>query len=155
MEDSWNYRRGQVHQKHEESGTLVHGCRACSQKASQASRDTHADIAGTFIPPSPRRGVGTADNSVRPFTEAEKGGKASIPTTDDSKSKVFTEVPKKSGDALAKVAADTRASLGHPELSDISEAHAAGHITGEEAQELSASAGHMPGVKPQFTKDPE
>jgi len=152
MEDTWTSRRGQLHAKHEESGTLVHGCRACSQKASQASRDNAANIAGTFIPPSPRRGVGTADNSVRPFTEAERAGKASIPTVDDSKTKVFTDVPKKPGDALAKVAADTRASLGHPELDDIIEAKRSGNIDVDEAYELAADAGHFRGAKPRFTK---
>jgi hypothetical protein len=120
--------------------------------ASQASRDNHANIAGTFMPPSPRRGVGTADNSVRPFTEAEKGGKKAIPTVDDSKTKVFTDVPKKPGAALAKVAADTRASLGHPELDDIVEAKRSGNIDAEEAYELAANAGHFRGAKPRFTK---
>jgi hypothetical protein len=160
MEDTWTSRRGQLHAKHEEDGTIVHGCKACSVKASQASRDNAANIAGTFIPPSPRRGVRrvTPEGEVVPvsgFTEAEKGGKASIPTVDDSKTKVFTDVPKKSGDALAQVAKDTRASLGHPELEDIAAAHADKKITGDEAYELAVNAGHFPGAKPRFTKDEE
>ena len=164
-DDKKRYRRAAAHAKHEETGTIADGCRACSVKASQASRDNHANIAGTFMPPTPRRGrVGTGapvtdgELPTRAITEAEKEGKAAIPTYDDSKSKVFTDIPKKSGDALAQVARDTRASLGHPELEDIAAAHALGSdgsgngITGDEAYELAVNAGHFPGAKPKFTK---
>lgn len=161
-EDKKRYRRAAAHDKHEETGTIADGCRACSVKASQASRDEHAKIAGTFIPPKPRSGrVGTGapvtdgELPTRPITKAERANKAAIPTTDDSKAKVFTVGAKKSGDALSQVAADTRSSLGHPELNDIVEAHAGGHIDGDEAYELAANAGVLPGTKPKYTKDPE
>jgi hypothetical protein len=165
MEDTWTSRRGAAHSKHEEAGTLVTGCKACSLKASQASRDNHANIAGTFIPPTPRRGrVGTGpavDGEVptRPLTEAERGGKRNIPTTDDSKTKVFNvDTPQpESSDIVerTKVGPKPNFNLGHGSLDEISAAHAGGHIDGDEAYELAADAGHLRGAKPQYTKDPE
>jgi hypothetical protein len=165
MEDTWTSRRGQVHAKHEEAGTIVHGCKACSVKASQASRDNHANIAGTFMPPTPRQGrVGTGapvDGEVptRPITEVEKAGNRNIPTTDDSKTKVFNvDTPQpESSDIVerTKVGPKPEFHYGHGSLEDIAAAHADKKITGDEAYELAADAGHFPGAKPQYTKDEE
>jgi hypothetical protein len=40
-------------------------------------------------------------------------------------------------------------------LEDIAAAHADKKITGDEAYELAADAGHFPGAKPKFTKAEE
>jgi hypothetical protein len=155
-------RRAEAHAKHEEAGTIADGCRACSVKASQASRDNHANIAGTFMPPTPRRGrVGTGapvDGEVptRKLTEAEKAGKRNIPTTDDSKTKVFNvDTPQPESSNLLermKVGPKPEFHYGHGSLEDIAAAHADKKITGDEAYELAADAGHFPGAKPKFTK---
>jgi len=160
------YRRAAAHERHEETGTIASGCRACSKKASQASRDEHAKIAGTFIPPKPRSGrVGTGapvtdgELPTRPITKAEKANKAKIPSTDDSKSKVFLNGPVADDTSTLSermnVGPKPEFHYGHGSLEDISAAHAGGHITGDEAYELSANAGVLPGIKPKFTKDPE
>jgi hypothetical protein len=130
--------------------------------ASQASRNNHANIAGTFMPPTPRRGrVGTGpavDGEVptRPITPAEKAGKAAIPTTDDSKTKVFNvDTPQPESSNLLermKVGPKPEFHYGHGSLEDIAAAHADKKITGDEAYELAADAGHFPGAKPKFTK---
>ena len=157
------YRRAAAHNKHKETGTIADGCRACSVMASQASRDEHAKIAGTFIPPTTRSGlVGTGapitdgELPTRPITEAEKAGKRNIPTTDDSKSKVVnvgTPQPESSGLLeRMKVGPKPEFHYGHGSLEEISAAHAGGHITGDEAYDLAADAGHLPGAKPKFTK---
>jgi len=130
--------------------------------ASQASRETHANIAGTFMPPTPRRGrVGTGpavDGEVptRKLTDAEKAGKRNIPTTDDSKTKVFNvDTPQPESSNLLermKVGPKPEFHYGHGSLEDIAAAHADKKITGDEAYELAADAGHFPGAKPKFTK---
>jgi hypothetical protein len=162
-ENKKQYRRAAAHDIHEAAGTIADGCRACSVKASQASRDEHAKIAGTFMPPTPRRGrVGTGapvtdgELPTRSITTAEKAGKAAIPTTDDSKTKVFSvgNTPSESSDIVerTKVGPKPEFHLGHGSLEDISAAHAGGHIDGDEAYELAANAGVLPGTKPKFTK---
>jgi hypothetical protein len=115
------------------------------------------------MPPTPRRGrVGTGapvtdgELPTRSITTAEKAGKAAIPTTDDSKTKVFSvgNTPSESSDIVerTKVGPKPEFHLGHGSLEDISAAHAGGHIDGDEAYELAANAGVLPGTKPKFTK---
>ena len=131
--------------------------------ASKASRESHATIAGTFMPPTPRRGrVGTGAPVVdgelptRKLTPAERANKKNIPTTDDSKSKVSSvgNTPYESSDLIErmKVGPKPEFHLGHGSLEDISAAHAGGHIDGDHAYELAVDAGYFPGAKSKFTK---
>ena len=131
--------------------------------ASKASRESHATIAGTFMPPTPRRGrVGTGAPVVdgelptRPITPAERANKKNIPTTDDSKTKVFSvgNTPSESSDIeeRTKVGPKPEFHLGHGSLEDISSAHAGGHIDGDHAYELAVDAGYFPGAKSKFKK---
>lgn len=156
----------QAHDEHVKNNDIKTGCKYCSAIASQASRDSHADIAqnlgdqivtaGVSVAqaaqvgaPKPAGGVGRrsigqpASASKREgLTAAEAEGKKNKPTRDDSK--IVVPTLGKQVEEPDNIMVRLRRSPGkHGTLNEITEAKRSGNISADEAVELATDAGYF------------